>query len=467
MSKKLGNLNTINLIIGVSALILFTCSTVKHLLFKSTALDLAIFDQVVYLISQGEKPISSLIGFHILGDHAAWIFYPLAVLYKIYPSVYWLFAVQAVALALGALPIYQLAQQAGLKQNLGIAVAAAYLLYPLVFNISLFDFHPDVIAVPALLTAVWATRARKIGWFCVSIILVFGCKAVLSLTVAALGVWLLVFEQRRLYGAIALLSGIAWFIIATKGIIPYFGGSAASVDRHIYRYSYLGNSFPEMIKNFLFHPGIVLGKVFSLANLEYLILLVAPVIWSFSLAQMTPLIAAIPTLVINILADYRPQKDLIHQYSLSIIPFLFLVVINSLAAGRGWFKHKRAIILWSLVAFLALAKYGHFGGKYLSSLDTWQATREAIALVKPEANVLTLDETAPHLSQRKVINLLSPETPEIDFAKFDYILLNTRHTFSRAHKKLAINYVTQLKNHPKFKSIFHRNDVYLFEKSAS
>ncbi|WP_413199937.1 DUF2079 domain-containing protein, partial [Nostoc piscinale] len=54
--------------IGVSALILFLCSSLRHALFQSTALDLAVFDQWVYLASQGLPPISSFFGFHLLGD---------------------------------------------------------------------------------------------------------------------------------------------------------------------------------------------------------------------------------------------------------------------------------------------------------------------------------------------------------------------------------------------------------------
>jgi uncharacterized membrane protein len=461
--KKRTNLSNIILIVAASSLILFICSSVRHFVFQSTALDLAIFDQAVYLISIGEKPISSIIGFHIIGDHAAWILYPLAVLYKIYPSVYWLLAVQAVALAIAALPIWLLAKQAKLNDNQAVGITAAYLLYPLVFNINLFDFHPDVIAVPALLMAVWSARGKHILWFCFTIFVVFGCKAVLSLSVAAMGVWLLLFEKRRLYGAIATLSGIAWFVIATKGIIPYFGGVAASVDRHIYRYSYLGNSFPEMTHNLLLHPQIFLTQLFSSANLEYLLLLVVPVIWGFSIAGMAPLIGAIPILIINLLANYHPQKDLIHQYSLAVLPFLFLVVINSLAANQGLIKNKRAIIIWSLLVFLALGKYSFFGSKYLSSLDTWQATQEAISRVQTKGNVLTIDEVAPHLSERKFIRLLSPEAASIDFTVFDYILLNTRHAFSREHKKLAANYVNQLNSHPKFKLSFKQDDVYLFK----
>ncbi|BAT51954.1 hypothetical protein NOS3756_08850 [Nostoc sp. NIES-3756] len=207
-------------IICASVLILLAASSLRHELFQSTAFDLGIFDQAVYLISQGKEPVTTIQGFHILGDHAAWIFYPLALLYKIYPSVYWLFAVQVIALGIAALPIWYLSLQAGLKESQAIAIMIAYLLYPLVFNANLFDFHPEVIAVPLLLSAVLAARSQRIGWFCLSIIVVLGCKAVLSLTVAAMGVWLIFFEKRRLYGAIALGVGVAWFFIATQ---PEFG----------------------------------------------------------------------------------------------------------------------------------------------------------------------------------------------------------------------------------------------------
>lgn len=61
--------NTVGFITCASALVLFGCSSLRHQLFHSAAWDLGIFDQAVYLISQGQSPISSFLGFHILGDH--------------------------------------------------------------------------------------------------------------------------------------------------------------------------------------------------------------------------------------------------------------------------------------------------------------------------------------------------------------------------------------------------------------
>ena len=103
--------------LGIVTSTLAIAAIVRHGLFQSTAYDLGIFDNAIYLISQGQEPIVQFRGLHILGDHAAWIFYPLALFYLIYPSVYWLFFLQAIALASGGLATWQLAKQVGLGER--------------------------------------------------------------------------------------------------------------------------------------------------------------------------------------------------------------------------------------------------------------------------------------------------------------------------------------------------------------
>ena len=458
--EKLLTKNNINGIVGISALILFTASILRHELFNSSG-DLAFFDQTVYLISQAKLPFSSVLGFHVLADHAAWILYPIALLYKIYPSVYWLFVVQSVALSLGAFVTYLLALQAGLKENQAMAMVAVYLLYPVVYNSNLCDFHPDTLAVPALLTAVLAARTKKIVWFCVSVLIVLGCKAVLSLTVVAMGVWLLLFEKRRLYGAIAIISGIAWFLIANKIIIPFFGSEATLVNRHFYRYSYLGKSFSETLQIILYQPQLIISNILSSINLEYLSFLLVPVIWGLIPKYMTSLIGAIPCLALNILADHPSQKNVILHYSLPVIPFLILALIASIAADKAWLNQKRAILLWSLIWFLILGKWGFFISKYLNFVDNWQATKEAISLIKTQDSVLTTDVITPHLTHRQEISF-KYDINELN--NFHYILLNTRHPGWAATAEDYGNLVKELKKRSDFKLQYQRDDVYLFTK---
>ena len=458
--EKLLKISPIGWIVGIAALVFFACSSFRHALFQSGAFDLGFFDNAIYLISQGQRPFVTFNSIHILGDHAAYLLYPLALLYKIVSNIHWLFAVQAVALALGAMPTFYLAKEAGLTKAQAVDMAAVYLLYPLVFNVNLFDFHPEVMALPAILAAVLAARLDRIGWFCLCIIVILGCKAVLSLTVVAMGIWLLVFEKRRLYGGIAIGTGVAWFLIATQVIFPTFGVNQPSA---VARYSYLGNSLLEISRNLLLQPGIVFSRIFTQVNFGYIVLLVSPVIWGLSPRYLAPLFGATPALVLNLITDYKPQKDLIHQYSVPILPFLLLAVIASLAAGGGWLRSRRFIILWALVAFLALGKYSYFWSKYLSSLDTWQANREAIAQIHSQEGVLTTDALAPHLTHRPVVKLVTGNLDSIDFSQVKYILLNIRNPGADAPHRAVIRLFYRLKQAPEFKLIWERDNVFLFK----
>ncbi len=449
--------------IGASILILFLCSSLRHALFHSTGWDLGIFDQVVYLISQGQPPISSFIHVHILGDHAAWVFYPLALLYKISPNVHWLFLVQSMALALGALPTWHLARLAGLREQQAIAVSVVYLLYPVIFNANLFDFHPEVIAVPALFAAVLAARLGQVLWFCLAIILVLGCKFVLALTVTGLGFWLLVFEKKRLCGVIALLAGIAWFLIATKVILPTFNPQQIT---SLSRYAYLGHSISELANNLLLKPRAIFQVILSFDNFKYLILIFLPVIWGLSFKHLTALTPAIPTFAINLLADYQPQKDIVAQYSLPLIPFLILAVIATLADGQGWLQDSRKFTLWSLIFFFGLARWSYFFTKYLPTIDTWQATRDAIALVKTNGGVYTTNEISPHLSHRRLIKRTVRTEPQ-ELKQFEYVLLNQRHPGSNSSPQFAAQLVKQLQQTPQFRLQYHKDGVFLFQKATN
>ncbi|MCC3404982.1 MAG: DUF2079 domain-containing protein [Microcoleus sp. PH2017_10_PVI_O_A] len=503
--------------IVITTIILFAASSARHALFHSTAYDLAIFDQAIYLISQNQTPFSSLMEINILGDHAAFIFYPLALLYKIYPDVHWLLFVQAFALALGAWPSWSLARQAGLDEPRAIAISAMYLLYPVVFNVNLFDFHPEVIAMPAILAAILAARLDKTLWFCAAILLILSCKAVLSLTVLMMGVWLFFFEKTRKCGLIAIFLGAAWFLIATQAIVPYFNQGKQHAG--IGRYQYLGNSVLEIAINLILKPNLILGRLFSADTFGYLILLFFPVIWWLSPRHLSPLIGAFPMLVMNILSDIDAQRDLIHQYSVPIFPFVLTVVISTIAdrqrRGNNFWKNawnylwnhrnlmpriwkpvskrisvktvkhiwmhrlsirrswrwgkllfanvSKLLILWSLLSFLILAKYGYFGTIYLESLDTWQATRQAINRVQTQGNVLTDNSLATHLAHRTTIKLLHQVAKGQNLNKFEYVLLNMRHPWHDT-AATAARVVTQLKKSPEFKISYQQDDVWLFQK---
>jgi len=452
-------------IIFVASLILFICSVTKHTLFQSSVDDLGIFDQAVYLISQGEKPISTFMGFHILADHAAWIWYPLAFFYKVYPTVYWLFAIQTFALSFGALPIWYLSCQAGLSRQISSALVIAYLLYPLVFNINLFDFHLDTIIPALILFAVWALRENKPYYFYLSLFFILGCKEVFSLTTAAMGLWLALFEKQRIHGLATFVISLSWFLIAIKIIIPFYsGGSVEGIERHVHRYRFLGNSLQEIFHHIIFHPEVFLVNIFTTENIFYLFIVILPLVGIISFKGVLPLFSTIPCLMINLLASELQQKNLVFQYSLPILPFLFLSVIETWKNGGGWFRTKRAIVLWSLIMFVILAKYEYFWSQYLVSIDNWWSINSAVSLVHTQGGVYTTAEIAPHLTHRKLIKFTNVALPEKTLNEFDYILLNLRYPGWLSNREFVHNLITQVTNNHKFQLAYQNDDIYLFKK---
>ncbi|MEO1006139.1 MAG: DUF2079 domain-containing protein, partial [Cyanobacteria bacterium J06638_38] len=419
-------------LVAIAALVLFGFSSLQLWLFRAGN-DLGFFDQLVYLLSQGKTPVSTLLsGVHLIGDHGALILYPVSLLYVLYPSVYWLLAIQAFALASGAIPIYLLSRHSGLSVACAKAIAVCYLLYPAIFNINFYtEFRPETIAVPALLWAVLAASRRSPGQLAIAIMLVLSCKEAMSLTVVGLGIWLTFWEKRLISGLSCMVAGVAWFGFAAIYLIPSFRGGHQMAGT--WHYASLGTSLTEIAFKVLTNPQIFLSRAVAGDRLFYYLLLILPIIWGLHWRKVGAMVPALPMLGLNILADFPRQRDLIHQYSLPIIPFLFVWLIASLAYltkhhQRQWLS-RRLLISWSIIAWLALAKYGYFWTRYAPLYDNVAAVRGAVDLVEPDAKVLTSGYIAPHLSQRSQIMLLNNDFGVAQVVKHDLdtVLIAQQH----------------------------------------
>lgn len=462
MTKKLNKYTTIAWMVGVSASILFACSSLRHALFQSTALDLAVFDQWIYLASIDVSPISSLLGFHLVGDHAAFILYAVALLYKIIPNVHWLFAIQAIALSAGALPIYALSLQTGLSPIYTRAVAFSYLLYPALFNSNFYtDFRPEAIAVPALLWAMWAGLAGKTRQLIAAVVLILSCKEILSLTVIALGIWLWLVARKRLYGWGCAIAGIVWFAATVGYLVPMLRKGEAG---GVVFYASLGNSPSEILSNILTNPSLILSKFFLSETIFYYLLLLLPVIIGLHWQQIMTILPALPMLLLNILSDYSAQRDLIHHYSLPIFPFIIVWLLRSLQQyikqkKRLWLSPK-LLIIWTLISFFALAKYEYFITRYLTNINRINSLNTAVNLVKTQESVLTTGKIAPHLSHRQIIKIIdnNPFNFEINNESFKYILLDSQEELDN------VSIINQLQVNQEYHLLYESDNVYLFVK---
>lgn len=444
----------------ISSFIFFAYSSLRHFLFRSTAWDLGIFDQYLYLISQGYPPIGSFTGKHILADHAAFLLYPISLFYRIIPSPYWLFGLQSLGLSLAVIPLWSICQKENLNYGKSQLLIIAYLFYPVIFNINLFDFHPDVFAPGLLFTAILASYRRDQIMFWIAILTLCGCKDTFGVAVFGLGLWLVWIKKPYKYGISAVIVGLGWFGISTKIIVPYFGGDITGLGR----YGNLGNSLVEIAKNLILRPDLVWQQIATLPNLTYLIILILPIAWGLSIKHLDPLLGASPILILNLLSSYTAQKDLINHYSLPIVPFLMMAVILSVAANDHWLKRSRLILAWALSVFMVFGKPGYLLGRYVEGLDTWSASRQAIALIDQQSPVFVPFHIAPHLTHRLKIELTAEWNRDLDLSPFGYVFLDHIYPGFNSSPEEVKYLQSRIEADSRFKLIFEQDGVFLYEQ---
>ena len=392
-------------LLGVSlavAIVFWGLAALRHALLQSNSFDLGLFDQWVWLVSRGLAPVSSQSAdLHLLTDHGAWLVYGLAPLYALLPSLQWLLALQAFSLAFTAVPLWLLARDAGLPQGLRWTVCGLWWLQPVVFNTNLFDFHPEVLAMPLLAALVIAARRQRIWTWAGLILLILGCRDGLALVTVGLGLEQGVRRRWRL-AFVGLGLSLGWLALLGGWLYPLLTARYPGVNAGASRYSYLGDSIGAIALGLLQHPQRVLAHVDWAGAAVYLLLLALPLFPFWRRVSLPTLLAAVPLIAVNILSESGAQRSLVHHYSLPLAVIGVVAAVDGLASsGERRVPWRR--IAWAAACWAALAKPWFFSGPYLNRLALVPESRSALALVKPGDAVATTSYLAPHLSGRRVV----------------------------------------------------------------
>jgi len=393
---------TLGWVCGGLALGFWGLAALRHALLQSNSFDLGLFDQWVWLISRGLAPVSSQSAdLHLLTDHGAWLVYGLAPLYALLPSLQWLLALQAASLAFTAVPLWILARDAGLPPRLRWTVCGLWWLQPVVFNTNLFDFHPEVLAMPLLAALVIAARRQRSWAWSGLILLILGCRDGLALVTLGLALEQVVRRRWRLAG-LGLGLSLGWLALLGGWLYPLLTARYPGVNAGASRYSYLGDSIAAIALGLLQHPQRVLAHVDWAGAAVYLLLLALPLLPFWRRASLPTLLAAVPLIAVNILSESGAQRSLVHHYSLPLAVIGVVAALDGLASdGAQRVPWRR--IAWAAACWAALAKPWFFSGPYLNRLALVPASRSAIALVRPGDAVATTSYLAPHLSGRPML----------------------------------------------------------------
>jgi uncharacterized membrane protein len=446
----------------------------RHRHFNSHLFDLGVQDQVVWNTANGRWYQSSIEVNNYLGDHFQPLLALLSLFYLIRPSVYWLLMFQTFVLALGAIPVYRLANRHLGTAAGGLVFAIAYLAHPSIGNVNRFDFHWEVTVVPLFLAAIDAVETGRLKRAFASLLLATLGKEEIGLTTAAYGLQRVIRDRSR-FGLFWLIAGTAFSLTALLVVIPAFrGGPADTLDR----YAWLGSTPWQMIRTLLTRPGFIFENVAWGDVGRYFLHLLAPLAFLPLLAPLS-LIPLLPSTVYNLLSSLPVQRTVFYQYIAPAVPFTIMAAIHGAKVvvkrleGVSQSKTRTAV----LAALLACAALGALKTSPLLQRENWsrlpneRAVYSALSLVPDNASVMTTDPYAPHLSHRGDLELFSD--PEAVCAT-DVILFNLKdhrpklsptsddYTYSDAQ------YAQGLKNAEEcgFQELFSSEGVILLQRAA-
>jgi uncharacterized membrane protein len=312
---------------GFSAL-----SILRHRAFSTGRFDLGNMVQAVWSTAHGDPlQITGLRGDQIsrLGAHFDPILGAFAPLWLVWPSPDLLLVTQAIAVALGALPVYWLARKHLGSERAGLGFALAYLLYPPTQWLTLNEFHPVALACPLLLFAFWYLDEDRLVPFAVFGLVAATTKEEVALVVGALGIWYAFSHRRRLEGASILVAGTAIALIAIEVVIPHF--NRAGTSSFFTRYSEVGSTPGGIVHTALTDPWKIVTTAVTGRGLGYLARLVLP-LGLLVLAAPLLLVAALPELAINLLSAATTQTSIRFHYTAALIPIMVAAAV--LGAAR-------------------------------------------------------------------------------------------------------------------------------------
>lgn len=390
-------------------------SILRQRAFNTGRFDLGNMVQAVWTTAHGDfLQQTNLHGQQIsrLGIHFEPILAAFAPLWWIWPSPDLLLTVQAVLLALGALPVFWLARKHLGSERAALGFALAYLIYPPLQWLALDEFHPGALACPLLLYAFWYLDEDRLLPFTAFAVLACTTREEIPLVVAGMGVWYAVSRRRWLVGGTVALLGLATTAVVIGLVTPHFRHGA---PLSFYgRYKEIGGSPSHVLRSIVAHPVRVLQIAFDHRGVNYLLQLVLPLA-AICLAAPLALVPAIPVLTVNMLSSATGQTSIHFHYTAGEIPVLLVATVF----GAAWLNRRRPGAAVPIAAVVLLATL--IGNYRLGPLPFWshlpggqklqasrshvsnhdRVTARALRLIPPNAVVSTTNSLGAHLSARR------------------------------------------------------------------
>jgi len=417
-----------------------TLSILKHDTFHSYTFDLGIMSQVLWNTAHGhlfevslDRPLDTQIIGSYLGNHVRPILLLIAPVYRLWPDPRLLLSLQALTVALGAVPLFWIARRELRNPWSQISLVIAYLFYPALGYINLFDFHPIVFSIPLLILAYWALLKDRQALFWIAVLLSLATKEEMVVPIAAFAIYCSIHPRWRRTGLALLAVTVLWALVCFVIIIPHFN------EGRPYRFIRLW-SLPFQSLSPV--AGGSKGQTVTLNLLSgethvFLLHLLLPLAF-LPLLGPRLLAVSLPSLAYLLLSNEPSLSHIGYQYPAVLVPWFFLATVAGVARLDRWLSSRRArgirylpsslLLIGALVGGLPFSPIlFHWTSGAFDTLPHRQQIQAALDQIPPQAGVATINSLGVHLPNRRyLISLDRYPLDRVDghLRHMDYVLLD-------------------------------------------
>jgi len=414
----------------VGFFLLFTGMAAAKYRWYGQGHDLVLHEQAIWNTTQGR--IFEITGFvqpsRLFGYDPYLIELLVVPLYALIPSVYLLFALQALAITLGGVAVWRIARDEGLPALTALVLALLYYAFPTVQYTALDAFRERSFGLCFFLWAMWAFRRERWRPFLIFMVLLIICRLEAALIASFFGLYALTLRRRGRWVVVPLTLGLGYFFVGNFLFVPLV--NQGQPVTYVYEYfNPLGRSMGEVLRTVVTRPVYTFEATFRTAKLVYLFLLLLP---TAGLALLAPreLIFMLPILGLNLLATKPELTNIRYWYSMLLVGPLVVATTVALRRLGDWLplvRRRPWLPLLPLLACLTLAQLTprnpvlslllhHESPARLATAD------EIVRTIPPAARVAASSRLAPHLLRRYLYYypLAQPRIlPTIDYIAAD------------------------------------------------
>ncbi len=426
-------------------------SMLSHDTFGTSAYDVGLFDQAIWLLSRGISPFTTIKGVHIWGDHASFGQLFLVPFMRFFNSVNVLYIGQTAFLVLAVIPLFLLAR----KQVSGFFSAIlcfSYLFNPSLQNMNLENFHPETFVVLPLTWALYFLEEEKMLASAICCAFAMIGKEDVSISLFFFGVSLTFFKGKRQWGARIAFMAAIWYLLATRVLMPYFNGL------HIFNNQPLVYSFWfSGVLGKITNPSKLLSLITDPVSLKYYFQLGLPMAF---LCYLSPryLMFVLPAIFINVVSETDYLRSIRYHYNYVTLPFLHVGAIAGMVTLLKHFlqtNHRKTaarfglalvVLTCSLVANLSLSQrpFSTQWSQLMGLLNfreekKIEEMKAALNLIPENATVSASHNLIPHLTHRREIYMFpnpfiltlwnmhfkQGKDPRLNGRDIDYLILDT------------------------------------------